>query len=333
MRLILEKDFINYLAGSKLEDKTTEDLTTFLRDDFSGYKLSCDIESNEEFMKLCELNPFFEILLDKFIEIEYKADLKIRIKDESVFKESSARTIFMTTQKYDLACKASSKYGVLIVSTDNIQKTWEFPYNMRKGLNLKVTQSESVSDKDKFDSWKKMSYFRHDFKNIVLFDKYLLKNISPSEMTINIIPLLENLLTMTKGVNVTLISEIKTGFKLDKYITALRKHFGNEINFNIIRHWKALYPKDLEPLHARYLLTDYVSIVPDGSFSFFKKNKTVNAVVNINAHFSLCKHNKYFFDKDIADLNSYLSKVNNIASGDDKHSDMFHPHKGNPLLN
>ncbi|MCS3556938.1 MULTISPECIES: DUF4375 domain-containing protein [unclassified Sphingobacterium] len=63
------------------------------------------------------------------------------------------------------------------------------------------------------------------------------------------------------------------------------------------------------------------------------QNKTVNAVLNINAHFSLCKHNKYFFDKDIADLNSYLSKVNNIASGDDKHSDMFHPHKGNPLLN
>lgn len=333
MRLILEKDFINYLAGSKLEDKTTQDLTTFLRDDFSGYRLSCDIESNEEFMELCEENPFFEFLLDKFIEIEYKSDLKIKIKDETAFKDSSARTIFMTTQKYELACKASSKYGVLIVSTDNIQKTWEFPYHMRKGLSLKVTQSESVADKDKFDSWKKMSYFNHNFKNIILFDKYLLKNISPNEMTINIIPLLENLLTMKEGINVTIISEIKTGFKLEKYILVLKNRFGKKISFNIIRHWKALYPNDLEPLHARYLLTDYISIFPDGSFSFFKKNKTVNAVVNINAHFTLCKHNKFFFDKDIADLNSYLSKVNNIANSNDMHSDMFHPHKGNPLLN
>ncbi|WP_312329796.1 hypothetical protein [Sphingobacterium sp.] len=333
MKLVLEKDFIKYLTNTECIDEASKDLETFLCDDFSGYKLACDIESNEEFMRLCEENPFFEFLLDKFIEIEYKQDLKIKIHDETIFKEATPRTIFMITQEYKWVSEISAKYGQLIVSTDNLKNTWEFPYNMRKGVTLKVTKSESVPDKDRFDCWEKMSYFKHNFKNIIIFDKYLLSNITPSELTNTVVPLLKNILPTAKDVNVTIVSEIKSGFKLEKYITELKRHFCKNTNFNIIRHWKALYPKNLETLHARYLLTDYIAIICDGSFTFFKKNGTVNAVVNINANLTLCKQNCIFFKKDISDLNSYLSKVTNNPNGDEKHSDMYFPHKLNPLLN
>ena len=82
-----------------------------------------------------------------------------------------------------------------------------------------------------------------------------------------------------------------------------------------------------------YILTDYISLRPDNSFTFFKKNGTVSAVTNITSVFTMSGDHKDSFIKDCHDLNLYLEKVNNEPNGDERYSDMYYPHKFNPILN
>lgn len=336
MKLVLEKDFIHTLAFINNKTEIQSDIEKFLKDDFNGYELLCDIESHDEYKKLCSENPFFEFLLDKFVNIKYNVNVKEEIKNKNLINNETKRTIFFTSLDSELSNNLTKKYGQFFISAADIDSTWEFPYKMRKGMKMKVTQSTLINPEDKIDSWDKVNKFHHPFRSAIIFDKFLLKTHSPGELEINVIPLIKNLTPKQKEsyyIHITIISEIKTGFKLNQYLQKLTKSFEDNIKFNIIRHSKALYPNNLEGLHARFILTDYISIIPDHSFTFFKKNGAVNAVTNVSADFTMCRKNRNFYEKDCADLQLYLAKVNNEPNGDEKFSDMYNPHKNNPLLN
>src|SRR5690606_10736100 len=246
MQMILEKEFINELSLLSLKSDTDADLELFLKEDFTGYHLLCDISSTEEYGQLCKQNPFFELLLDKFISISFDINLKSNIKNESIFAKSAKRTIFFTCLDSDNSLKLSEKYGHMIISLQDISKSWEFAQKFREGVQMKVTKSILIKESGRFDKWSKLTLFSHPFKNLLVFDKYLLKTHTRSDLFTNVIPLISNLLKSENPqyeILITIISEIKIGFALQQYTDQLSRHFHKNIKFNIIRHSKALYPK------------------------------------------------------------------------------------------
>lgn len=336
MKLVLEKDFIDCLLKSPNKTDKEKDLNNFLKEDCTGYELICDISSYDEYISLSKKNPLYEILLDKFTTIEYDSNLKERIENESLFSDYNGRVIYFTNIPTLKADTYTKKYGHIVVTHRNIETSWDLAYQFRKNLKFMVTQSKSIPSENRIDCWNKFSNFSHPFRNMIIFDKHLLKNTTPSQLKTNLIPLIENILAKNQKeikTNVTIISETKIGFTLKNYISILENHFKDTVAFNIIRHSKALYPIKLEGFHSRFILTDYVRIVPDNTFNLFKSNNTVNSVTNIFCSFSFCSSTKSFFDKDCEDLKLYLSKVNNEPKGDEKFRDMYFPHKNNYLLN
>ncbi|WP_113651995.1 hypothetical protein [Pedobacter namyangjuensis] len=332
MNLVLEKKFLEDLFEDPNNDcEIAKDLQQFLMKDCNGYNLICDIDSLDEYKQLCIDNPAFESLMDKFISISFKKNL---LSEDNILANST-RTIFFTTLEKKQSKILTEKYGQIFISNKDLKSSWASPLNMRKGNEFMVTQSSLISDENKIDRWDKFARFSHTFKNAIIFDKFLLKNISPNEVGLSCIPLIKNLLNTRKSnqkVNLTLISEIKVGYKLGDYIEKISQYLDSDITINIIRHLKALYPRDLEGFHARFIVTDYMKINSDNSFNYFKKNGQVSAVATVKSKFTFCGNNREFFEKDIADLKLYLTKVNLEPNGDEKYSDTYFPHKNNPLL-
>lgn len=82
--LIVESDFLDTLFLTQDENKTRSDLYSFIIQDFSGYDLICDFSNYEEYKSAMEENPIWEIMLDKFNNIEYTPEIDI----EPIFKYS-----------------------------------------------------------------------------------------------------------------------------------------------------------------------------------------------------------------------------------------------------
>lgn len=342
-QLILQKEFVSDLfCLSDSGCKITDDLASFLIKDYSGYHLVCDFLSAEEYEVAAAENPILEAILDKLNSISYNPDLEKDVMDDEFYKNlKTDKNIFLTKFEEQTCKELSYSRGYIFVSSDKIASTWEMVAKLRKSKTFKVTNDKEIEPNQRFDNWSKIQSLSHPIKSAIIFDKYLLKNIAPMEVSLNLIPLIDNLLINNykdRKLRITLISEIKAPFKLKQYIDKIEKllqdiGWGN-IEVNIIRHNKAFYPRALsEGLHARLILTNYMQIISDASFNFFKKRGAVENVANITASLNLYAFNEKSYSKDIEDIKLYVSKLKNENSSDVNYSDKFFPNKTNPLLN
>lgn len=342
-QLILQKEFVSDLfclsgAGCKI----TDDLTDFLIKDYSGYNLICDFLSPEEYELAALENPILEAMLDKLSSIDYNVNLEQDIQEDKFYKNLMTDTnIFLTNFEEKKCNDLSLRRGYVFISNSKIASTWDKISKFRYPTSYKVTKDLTIDPDQRFENWEKLRSLSHPFTSIIIFDKWLFKNTSPSEVSLNLVPLIENFLIANdkfRKLKITLISEIKHPFSLKQYsdkLKILMTDIGwKKIEINIIRHNKACYPSALkEGLHARLILTNYMHIVCDASFNFFKKNGVVENVANITASLNLHAFYEKSYRKDIGDIKLYISKLKNEKSSDLNYSDKYFPDKQNSLLN
>ena len=340
--LILQKEFISDLFCLSNEGCIViDDLLQFLSKDFRDYDLVCDFISYEEYEMAALENPILESMLDKFNKISYITNLNESFSNDSFYVDLPERNIFLTTLNVDDCKNLTEERGYLFVSKDDIKDSWSFFSECTKGINLKVTNSTTIKENDRLDNWSKFARISHPITSIIIFDKHLFKEIIPEDVSINLIPLLVNLIPrkITKNkIHLTFISEIKIGLSLKEYYDKINKELSSKgisnIVINIVRHNKALYPLKFEGLHARFIITNYLNIMPDASINFFKKNGSVINVANIPITLNLVGYHNDSFNKDIEDIKAYFKKaVNSHLLDDLNYNDLYYPNKINPLLN
>lgn len=342
-QLILQKEFmfdLFCLSGDGC--KITDDLADFLIKDYSGYNLICNFLSSEEYELAALENPILEAMLDKFISIDYNVYLEQDIQEDKFYKNLMTDTnIFLTNFGEKKCNELSLTRGYVFISNTKIASTWDKISKFRYPTSYKVTKDLTIEPSQRFENWEKLRSLSHPFTSMIIFDKWLFKNTSPSGISLNLVPLIENFLTendKSRELKITLISEIKHPYSLKEYSEKLKIMLINKgwkkIDINIVRHNKACYPAALkEGLHARLILTNYMHIVCDASFNFFKKNGVVENVANITASLNLYAFFEQSYRKDISDIKLYISKLKNEKSSDLNYSDKYFPDKQNPLLN
>lgn len=336
--MILENEFIEQLFLNQSDNKIIEDFYEFILSDFAGYNLICDFNNSDDYEKAVSENPIWELILDKIDTVIFNSSLKTEIQDDQFYETIGEHNIFLTTHCEKTCSDLSYEKGYIYLSDENISTVWESYTKDKRNNMFKVSNSEIIPDELKFNCWSKLENFSKPLTSIIIFDKYILNDISRQKMIHNIFPLFNYLLhniNKEKDITITIICEPKD-WNIEhrqKQINAffISKGFSN-IKVNIIKHFKTFYPNGFEGLHGRVIFTNYYHLRSDDSFNYFN-NKKVNNDADLKINFCLSKTNKFFYMKELSDIKRYVSKLkNNPKSPKKEHRLLFFPNKINYLL-
>lgn len=338
--LIAQQDFIEdlFIQCGNCPDCT--DFNTFLKDDFFGYDLICDFKNAEAFYNASIDNPIFEMLLDKVQEVKCSQNLEYELESDIFYKNLGEQNIFLTN-KSNIECETlSKKRGYIFFSIENLSRNWQKIKKLKNSFDYKVTNSEIISEEDRFDSWSKINNFSFPITCIVIFDKYILGDKVNQKLKDNLLPLLLNLTkqnSRNRSLEITIISEFKATDKIESIHLRISRFLKNNevtsFKLNIIKYVVAFYPSSRDKLHGRTIYTNYIHYRCDDSYNFFKENHKVNNDAELKIRFNLTKKNNSFYYKELNDIKYYLSKIsNNQASPNENHKQMFYPDKSNSLF-
>ncbi|HEU4791753.1 MAG TPA: hypothetical protein VFS71_18860 [Flavobacterium sp.] len=341
MTLIAQKQFLDDLYICDNNDSNTKDFSSFLKTDFFGYNLVCDFKDINEYLEASKLNPFWELLMDKYDNIFFNSKLNEEIQMDEFYENLGEQNIFLIDNGSDICDRMMSERGYIFLSIDNISTKWEKFRKCNEGIHLKITNSNIIPEEQKLNSWEKISDYCFPINNAIIFDRYLLKNKTDQKLENNLFPFLSKLSqknTTKKPLKITLITEfedyecIKVSYsKIENFLT---DNNYNNIIFNIVKHVKALYPRNFEGLHSRFILTNYFHFRCDDSFNYFKRNGKINNDADLRISFNLSSKHKHFFEKELTDIKMYLEKIiNNPDNPSQNLKILYLKDKSNSLLN
>lgn len=337
--MILENEFIEQLFLNQSDNEIIKDFYEFILSDFTGYNLICDFNNTDEYEKAVSENPIWELILDKIDKIIFNSSLKTEIEHNDFYETIGEHNIFLTTHSEKKCSDLSNKKGYIYLSDENISTVWNDYTKDKRNNTFKVSNSDIIPDELKFNCWSKLTDFSKPLTSILIFDKYILNDISHQKMIHNIFPLFDNLLhniNKNKDITITIICEPKNWNieQRQKQVNAffVSKGFTN-VTVNIIKHLKVFYPNNFEGLHGRVIFTNYYHLRSDDSFNYFNK-KRINNDVDLKINFCLSKTNKLFYMKELSDIKRYVSKLNNDPNNPkEEYKILFYPNKVNYLLN
>jgi hypothetical protein len=337
--MILENEFIEQLFLTNTDNDVKKDFYDFLLYEFAGYNLICDFKNKEDYIKAVEENPIWELILDKIDDIRLNASLKKDILTNDFYKPIGEHNIFLTTYTEKECIDLSKDNGYIYISNKNIENVWSDLTKDKRNNIFKVTNDVIIPDEYKFNSWSKLDNFSKPLTSILIFDKYILNDISQQKLSHNLLPLLDRLLQNVKKdneVTVSIVSVPKDWCieKRQKRLNAffISKGFKN-IKINIIKYFKVFKPTKSDGLHGRVIFTNYYHIRSDDSFNYFN-GRNINNDADIKINFSLSSMNKCFYEKELKDIKNYISKLSNDPDNPkEEYKTLYFPNKRNNLLN
>jgi hypothetical protein len=338
--LITEQKFIENLLNCPKCDNIS-DFLNFIKDDFFGYELICDFKNIDEYKQASEINPFWELIMDKYSSIIFSPNLSTEIDEDSLYQSLGENNIFLTNTDENICKRLSEKRGYIYLSINNISDTWKQFKKSRKGFHFKVTNSNIIPSDQKFDSWAKLDGIFSPITSAIIFDRYILGDKTNQKLAQNLFPLLKQLCkhsnTLKEKLQISIITEFDNRSCINRSHQSIMDFLHacnyNNIEVNIIKHKKSLYPVGFEGLHSRFILSNYVHIKCDDSFNFFKSNGKINNDADIRIDFTMAKSHRHFFKKELLDIKAYFAKLNNNPSHPDNDMKViFFPNLDNYLL-
>lgn len=339
--LIVQNEFLEDLfLLSNNNNNEIDSFIKFIQHELYGYRLICDFEKIEEYIKASEENPIWELIADKTSSISFNKNLKEDLKNSNFYNSIGEHNIVLTTNSKNDVERLMTETGYAFFSIDNIDSEWPKFRSCRNGLQFKITNDNIIPTDARLDCWSKLSKYSTPLNSIVIFDKFIMKDKSNQKMKDNLYPFLELLTKQnktTKPIQITIISEFDNDCIKEKHkgvIDYLKSKGIDNIALNIIKHHKAFYPADFEGLHSRFVLTNYFHYKCDDSFNFFKSNGKINNDADLRINFNLVKKNQHFFQKEVKDLKYYISKIKNDQNCPlPQYRLMYYPDNQNYLLN
>lgn len=309
---ILQKEVLEDLY---LREEEFESFIKFIKKNFRDYNLVTDFIDIEETIKCVKENPIFEFLMDKMDQIHYLKNMEQIINDGSITKYCSKRTIVLCTFKDELCHLYHEKLGILFFNLQNLNQ-WNFFNEVIYCKSLKVTKDKNYPTDIKFVQFSDITQYLKYCTSIIIFDKYLFCNKSNQKIEKNLYSLLLSIFACNnnKNIELTIISEFKDDEIKKQYeniVKLLTAHKINRYKLNLIHHDKAFYPRGFEGLHSRFILSNYVHIISNDSFNYFKDNNNINNLVDIDIKFNLTWKNSRSYLKDLQAVKTYVNKTTN----------------------
>ncbi|WP_294271962.1 hypothetical protein [uncultured Chryseobacterium sp.] len=319
---VREEDFISFIK--------------FLKKKFRDYTLITNFTDVDDFFKCAEENPLLEILIDKFDKIKYKVNLNELIQDKSILKKLSKRTIALSDIDDSICNDYLNNHGCLFFNL-SLLKNWKLYEDIIKSKTLKVTIDRTYPANYRFKEFKDFTRYFQFCDTLIIFDKYIFEDKTDQRLKNNLYKLLEEILSNKIKMEITIISEFredeitKNYIELNEYLNS--KNFNN-YSLNLIHHSKVFYPRKVEKLHSRFILSNYIHIRSNDSFNFFKDNGEFNNLVDIDIMFNLTTQNSFSYLKDLNTTKIYLSKIKNEEKCANKNLRItYYENKSNSLLN
>lgn len=332
--LVLQKEIIDDLF---IRQDEFEPFIKFLKKNFRNYDLIVNHVNDDEFKLHSQENPLIELLLDKLDSITFIENLEDILKENKISNYCSLRTVVLCNLD-DAHCNNQlEKSGILYFNMNSLGK-WNSISEIIYSKSLKVSSDSNIPNNYKFSGWSDLAKHLKYCNSILIFDRYIFGNKSNQRLVNNLYPLIENILVNNKNhVNLTIISEFE-----NKMITThhdlLQNHLKdkglNNFTVNLIHHTKAFYPRNFEGIHSRFIISNYVHILSNDSFNFFKENGSINNLADVDIKFSLTTMNKFSYQKDLENIKTYISRTKNEPNSPNsvlKYT--FFKTKINPLLN
>lgn len=330
---ILQKEVVEDLF---IREDDFKSFIKFIKKKFRNYTLITNFINEDEFLKYSNENPLLEILIDKFDQIKYKSDLSTLIHDKSILKKLSKRTIVLSDASDSVCYDYLNNHGCLFFNL-KLLNDWSLYEDIIKSKSLKVTGDQKYPTNLRFREFKDLTKYFQFCDTIIIFDKYIFENKTDQRVKNNLYKLLEEILTNKAKMEITIISEFHED-EITNHYDSLNEYLKlkdfNNYSINLIHHNKAFYPRKIEKLHSRFILSNYVHIRSNDSFNFFKDNGEFNNLGDIDIMFNLTTENSFSYLKDLNTTKTYISKIKNEANCSKKNLRItYHENKLNSLFN
>lgn len=332
--LVLQKEILDDLF---LREDEFQPFLNFLKKNFRNYNLIINHNDSVELQQHSEENPIIELLLDKILNITYLFDLANVLITDKIGNYCNQRTIILCNLD-DVDCNSRlENSGLLYFNLNNLNK-WDFFNDIIYSKSLKVSSDLSIPNEYKFVEWSNITKFLKFCNSVIIFDKYIFCDKSNQKIKDNLYLFLENLFqTNCNKIQITIISEFEKDDIL-KFHEQTSSYLISKgiINFelNLVHHAKALYPRNFEGLHSRFILTNYLHILSNDSFNFFKQNGDFNNLADVEIKFNLTTKNSYSFEKDLDSVKKYILKTKNEPNSPNLNLKYtYYKNKNNSLLN
>lgn len=269
--LVLQKEILDDLF---LRENEFQPFLNFLKKNFRNYNLIINHNDCVELQQHSEENPIIEILLDKILNITYLFDLDNVLITNQIGNYCNQRTIILCNLD-DADCNSRlENSGFLYFNLNSLNK-WNFFNDIIYSKSLKVSCDSNIPNEYKFVEWSNITNFLKYCNSVIIFDKYIFCDKSNQKIQDNLYLFLENLFQINSNhIQLTIISEFEKDDIL-KYHQETNSYLTSKgittFDLNLVHHTKALYPRNFEGLHSRFILTNYLHILSNDSFNFLNK--------------------------------------------------------------
>jgi hypothetical protein len=337
--LTVTKDFLDVFFVNSDKDEYHKDLFRFFKDEIFGVRLICDFSSIDEFKSALIENPYWEILMDKYDDVNFHPRLNEELSKNTFYEKLNEVNIFFSSLSINDCQRLSKERGYIYISSEDISISWKPIKFIRDNGLLKVTNDPKFPTTIKFDTWDKIDKYCIPSTSVLIFDKYIFSDSKNQRLTDNLFKMLKKIClnSLVKPLTLSIISEFDTDHQIINAYKKIDAYFNengiNNITFNILKHDKGKYPLDFEGLHYRLILTNNLRIKCDDSFNFFKKNGKINNDADIHISLHMCQPLKCFYDKELNHIKRYVSKLDNLSSETQLVNKIYcYPNKYNYLL-
>jgi len=290
-----------------------------------GVDVYVNVSSIDELQTQIETNELFNILSE--INSPLLLDFKNGLADTNFENKGSICKIFFVEDSDENLLEAKS--GYYFISNKSLYKKWQLFVSNRQDNELVIKSNPPSTETGIFRSWSDLRLFKHIIKQILVFDKYGLANKKDQTIKNNLLPCIEQLIIDNpfKVKELTIFSIDLADFNKKKkeyqsfwleddikntltYLQPLNKSIEN---ISFIKYDKT---KNIsgDPVHNRFILTNYFFIRLGAGFNVFKDSMSVNNVDSITFDSLLKNSARKVAIEAIKNLKQYKSRIHNTET-------------------
>jgi hypothetical protein len=322
IELYIDKNFLNafFVNIKSIDERYSSDIQSF----FSSVR-NFDLLTN--YSNWEELKETQNVLIRSLVNTKvpnkiiygFELSAKTGLKEKDFILNDSPFKLFFIE---DDCSRLTNRLGYDAISSSTINNRWRIYYSKREEIKMVVTEDPSVSETQRFDSWKKLKQFNHPIHSIVIFDKYILCDKSNQKLKNNLFPLLANLIRSSPSANlldVVIVTQSVPNVpniledlhqKISQKLATITN--GKNFSLKIVLYSKQNKTRNSQGLKARRIYTNYFVVSADDSFLFFnERDKAENNLTNIEFEFLFKPSTFIWVSKELKEIKNYLSLIKN----------------------
>jgi hypothetical protein len=322
LELVLDRAFVDtFHLAYKSKNEYADDFALYFLKNMQRCKLVTNYRDMDELLLAASENPLLELIVERIPEVVFKSEFDHEIDSPDFPINGSPIKLILTGKGNELCNHRRKQFGLEFLNPGNLKDRWPVYYSRRTDINKKTTTDPELPNEVRFDSWNQFKPFIHPLNAIIIVDFYLLSWEREEDFTnslnINIVPLLENLLTEASTdvpVDISFVSEFKDrppkkqSERVNKsrqlLDAAIKKITTKPFSLNLIVHNKQNYPKDFQEFHDRIIITNYFYINCGAGFNIGSKKSGIG-VFDKPDKLSRIRHNSEIQFRSILNIQNY----------------------------